>query len=251
MQIRSFLIILLTIFLLIPPATGQDGIDFSGLKWRSIGPAFMSGRIADIAIDPSDDNHWYIGVGSGGVWETKNAGVTWTSIFDGQGSYAIGCVTIDERDPNRVWVGTGENVGGRHIAFGDGIYLSTDGGKNWENKGLKESEHISKIIVHPDNSNVLWVASQGPLWTEGGERGVYKSTDGGTIWTQVLGDDEWMGATDLLIDPRNPDVLYAATWQRHRTIAAYMGGGPKTGIYRSDDGGETWEPLSNGLPTGS
>ncbi|MEM9929211.1 MAG: glycosyl hydrolase, partial [Bacteroidota bacterium] len=159
--------------------------------------------------------------------------------------------TIDERDPNRVWVGTGENVGGRHIGFGDGIYLSTDGGKNWSNKGLKASEHISKIIVHPDDSNVLWVASQGPLWTSGGERGVYKTTDGGTTWTQVLGDDEWMGATDLLIDPRNPDVLYAATWQRHRTIAAYMGGGPKTGIYRSDDGGENWTQLKNGLPMSS
>ncbi|MEM1215049.1 MAG: glycosyl hydrolase [Bacteroidota bacterium] len=231
-------------------AIAQDSLNLSGLQWRSIGPAFMSGRIADVAINPSDDNHWYIGVGSGGVWETKNAGVTWNSIFDGQSSYSIGCVTIDERDPNRVWVGTGENVGGRHVGFGDGIYLSTDGGKSWSNKGLKASEHLSKIIVHPDNSNVLWVAAQGPLWTSGGERGVYKTTDGGASWTQVLGDDEWMGATDLLIDPRNPDVLYAATWERHRTIAAYMGGGPKTGIYRSDDGGDTWQQLKTGLPTG-
>lgn len=251
MQTRSYLLTLLLILGSVQLSIAQEeNIDFSGLKWRSIGPAFMSGRIADIAIDPSDDNHWYIGVASGGVWETNNAGVTWKSIFDGQTSFAIGCVTIDERDPNRVWVGTGENVGGRHIAYGDGIYLSTDGGKSWTNKGLQTSEHISKIIVHPDNSNVLWVAAQGPLWSEGGERGVYKTTDGGENWTRVLGDDEWMGATDLLIDPRHPNILYAATWQRHRTIAAYMGGGPKTGIYRSDDGGETWQELTNGLPEG-
>lgn len=210
----------------------------------------MSGRIADIAIHPEDDNVWYVAVGSGGVWKTVNAGVTWTSIFDGQGSYSIGCVTIDSRNPNRVWVGTGENVGGRHMGYGDGIYLSTDGGKSWENKGLKGSEHISKIIVHPDNSDVVWVAAQGPLWNKGGERGVFKTTDGGDSWTRVLGDEEWTGATDLVIDPRNPMVLYAATWQRHRTVAAYMGGGPGTGLHRSNDGGESWEELKNGLPKG-
>ncbi|WP_367388176.1 glycosyl hydrolase [Lewinella sp. LCG006] len=230
--------------------TTKDQPDFSGLEWRSIGPALMSGRIADIAIHPQDQNVWYVAVGSGGVWKTENAGVTWASIFDGQGAYSIGCVTIDARDPNRVWVGTGENVGGRHMGYGDGIYLSTDGGQSWENKGLKTSEHISKIVVHPDNSNVLWVAAQGPLWSKGGERGIFKSTDGGTTWKRTLGDEEWTGATDLLIDPRNPQVLYAATWQRHRTVAAYMGGGPDSGIHRSTDGGETWEELTNGLPDG-
>lgn len=224
--------------------------DFTGLEWRALGPAFMSGRISDIAIQPGDDNVWYVTVGSGGVWKTTNAGVTWKSIFDGQGSYSIGCVTVDALDPNRVWVGTGENVGGRHMGYGDGIYLSTDGGHSWENKGLKTSEHISKIIVHPDNSNVLWVAAQGPLWRRGGQRGVFKSTDGGATWIRTLGDDEWTGATDLLIDPLDPSVLYAATWQRHRTVAAYMGGGPGTGIHRSTDGGDTWEELTNGLPDG-
>ena len=229
----------------------QSKTDLSGLSWRSLGPAFMSGRIADIAIHPDDDNVWYIAVGSGGIWKTKNAGVTWNSIFDGQTSYSTGCVTIDARNPNRVWVGTGENIGGRHVGYGDGIYLSTDGGKSWTNKGLKTSEHISKIIVHPDNSDVVWVAVQGPLWSKGGERGVYKTTDGGETWNQMLGDDEWVGATDLVIDPRNPMVLYAATWQRHRTVAAYMGGGPGTGLHRSTDGGETWEALTNGLPKGA
>ncbi|MEO1436110.1 MAG: glycosyl hydrolase, partial [Bacteroidota bacterium] len=142
-------------------------------------------------------------------------------------------------------------VGGRHIGYGDGIYKSEDGGKSWKNMGLKTSEHLSKIIIHPHNSDVIWVASQGPLWSKGGERGVYKSIDGGKTWKQTLGDDAWVGATDLLIDPRNPDVLYAATWQRHRTVAGYLGGGPGTAIYKSTDGGENWSKLSNGLPGGN
>ncbi len=221
---------------------------FKGLSLRSLGPAFMSGRIADIAIHPTDDNVWYVGVGSGGVWKTMNAGVTWEPIFDGEKSYSIGCVTIDTQNPSIVWVGTGENVGGRHVGFGDGVYRSADGGKNWKNLGLEKSEHISKILVHPKNSNIVWVASQGPLWKEGGERGVYRTADGGKTWNRVLGDDRWTGATDLALDPRNPDRLYAATWLRHRTVAAYLGGGPGTGLHRSVDGGVTWEKLSRGLP---
>ncbi len=223
---------------------------FSGLKFRSIGPAFMSGRIADIAIHPEDDNVWYVAVGSGGVWKTTNAAVTWTPIFDHQPSYSIGCVTLDQQNPNTVWVGTGENVGGRHVGYGDGVYRSDDGGKSWKNMGLKNSEHISKIIVHPENSNVIFVAAQGPLWSPGGERGFYKSTDGGQTWTKTLGDEAYTGVTDILIDPRNPDRLYAASWQRHRNVAAYMGGGPNTAIYRSEDGGDNWKKLANGLPNG-
>ncbi|MDX1652720.1 MAG: glycosyl hydrolase [Brumimicrobium sp.] len=222
---------------------------YSGLKFRSIGPAFMSGRVADIQINPENENEWFVAVGSGGVWKTSNAGTTWESIFDGQKSYSIGCITLDHSNPNTVWVGTGENVGGRHIGYGDGVYVSHDGGKTWENKGLTKSEHISKIVIHPGNSNVIWVAAQGPLWSKGGERGVYKTEDGGKSWKESLIIDEWTGATDLLIDPRNPDVLYAATWQRHRTVAGYMGGGPGSGIYKSTDGGKTWNKLSNGLPS--
>lgn len=224
---------------------------FVGFKLRSIGPAFMSGRISDIAIHPEDDNVWYVAVGSGGVWKTTNAGVTWESLFDGQDSYSIGCITIDENNPNVVWVGTGEDVGGRHVAYGDGIYKSEDGGATWQNMGLKESEHISRIVIHPDSSDVLWVSAQGPLWSPGGERGVFKTRDGGKTWGKVLGDEEYTGATDLLIDPRNPDLLYAATWQHHRTIATYMGGGPKTAIYKSADGGENWVKLEKGLPAGN
>ncbi|MEM8847830.1 MAG: glycosyl hydrolase [Bacteroidota bacterium] len=229
-------------------AQKPDSTTFKGLEFRSLGPALTSGRIADIAIHPENESVWYVAVGSGGVWKTINAGTTWNPIFDEQSVYSIGCVTIDPKNPNTVWVGTGENVGGRHVGFGDGIYVSHDEGKTWKNMGLKNSEHLSKIIVHPDNSDVIWVASQGPLWSKGGERGLYKSTDGGKTWNRTLGDSNWTGVTDLAIDHTNPDVLYAATWDRHRTVAAYMGGGPGSGLHKSIDGGETWTKLTNGIP---
>lgn len=221
---------------------------FSGMKLRSVGPAFASGRIADIAVHPDNDNVWYVATGSGGVWKTNNSGHTWKPIFDSYTSYSTGCITLDPSNPATVWLGTGENVGGRHVAYGDGIYKSTNGGQSWKNMGLKNSEHISEIIVHPDNSDIIWVAAQGPLWKSGDERGLYKSTDGGENWKKVLGDSEWTGVTDIAMDPRDPDVMYAATWDRHRTVAAYMGGGPGSGIHRSRDGGETWTKLTTGIP---
>ncbi|EDM80111.1 hypothetical protein PPSIR1_35712 [Plesiocystis pacifica SIR-1] len=221
---------------------------FQGLTLRNIGPAFMSGRIADVAFEPGDPNVWYVGVGSGGVWKTENAGTTWAPIFDGQGSYSVGCITVDPSNPHVVWVGTGENVGGRHVGYGDGVYRSRDGGKSWDNVGLSKSEHISKILVHPADPDTVWVAAQGPLWSSGGERGLYKTTDGGETWKPVLSAGPWTGVTDVVIDPRDPDLLYAATWQRHRTVAAYVGGGPESGIHKSVDGGETWTRLSKGLP---
>ncbi len=255
---KKTILILLVIFILpffVTPLLSQDTLGelmsdktFSGLKMRSIGPAFKSGRIADIVIHPEDNNLWYVAAGSGGVWKTENAGITWKAIFEKQAVYSIGCIAVDPNNPHNVWVGTGENVGGRHVGFGDGIYKSSDDGANWSNMGLKESQHISKIIIHPENSDILWVAAQGPLWNKGGERGIYKSIDGGSTWKKTLGDAEWTGATDILIDPRNPDRLYAASWQRHRTVAAYMGGGPGTAIYRSEDGGDTWVKLTEGLP---
>ncbi len=253
--------LILSVFVLLTSITGfsqneetkKDSLfqasTFAGLKFRNLGPAFMSGRIADVAIHPENDNIWYIAVGSGGVWRTENAGTTWKPLFDSQKSYSIGCVTIDPNNPHVIWVGTGENIGGRHVGYGDGIYRSNDGGGSWKNMGLKESQHISKIIVHPANPDILWVAAQGPLWNKGDERGLYKTTDGGKTWKKTLGDDEWIGVTDIVIDPRNPDWLYAATWQRHRTVANYMSGGPGTGIHKSTDGGETWEAVKKGLPT--
>lgn len=233
------------------PATSPVMYDsvFTGIKFRNIGPAFMSGRISDVAIHPTNQNTFYVAVASGGVWKTVNEGTTWTPVFDDQKSYSIGCVTVDTKNPHIVWVGTGENVGGRHMGYGDGIYRSDDDGAHWKNMGLKNSEHISRIITHPNNSDIVWVAVQGPMWNKGGDRGLYKTIDGGKTWKKTLGDNEWVGVTEIVIDPTNPDQLYAATWQRHRTVAAYIGGGPGSGLYRSSDGGETWTKLTAGLPT--
>ena len=222
--------------------------DFSGLKFRSVGPAFMSGRIADIAINPENENEWYVAVGSGGVWKTVNSGTTWSPIADNESFYSTGCITIDPHNTSKIWLGTGENVGGRHVGIGHGIYVSDNGGKNWKSMGLKASEHISKIIVSPKDSDVVFVASQGPLWSSGGERGLYKTNDGGKTWKNVLSVNEWTGVTDVVINEQNPNILYAATWQRHRNVASYMGGGPGTSIYKSIDHGNTWVEIKNGLP---
>lgn len=244
----SFLLVFTSFISAQENSESSDNI-YSGLQLRSIGPAFMSGRIADIDIHPENESIWYVAVGSGGVWKTENSGTTWTPIFDKQSSYSVGAVTIDPNNPDTIWVGSGEDSGGRHVGYGDGIYKSTDGGKTWKNMGLSNSQHISRVLVHPFDSNVVWVTAQGPLWSKGGDRGVYKTTDGGTTWNKTLGDNEWTGATDIVMDPRDPDVLYAATWQRHRTVAAYMGGGPGTALYKSTDGGNNWTKLTNGIPT--
>ena len=161
------------------PESPMQAATFEGLELRNIGPAFMSGRIADLAIHPENPSIWYVAVGSGGVWKTTNAGTTFEPIFDDQPSYSTGCVSVDPSNPNIIWVGTGENVGGRHVGYGDGVYRSDNGGQSWQNMGLENSEHISKIIIHPDDSDVVWVAAQGPLWNKGGERGLYKTTDSG------------------------------------------------------------------------
>ncbi len=223
---------------------------FRGLELRGIGPALMSGRIADIAIHPKDQSTWYVAVGSGNVWKTTNAGTTWKSVFDDEGSYSIGCVTVDPKHPEIVWVGTGENVGGRHVGYGDGVYKSLDGGESWTNMGLEKSEHIGTILVDPRDSNVVYVAAQGPLWSPGGDRGLYKTHDGGASWERILSGGEYTGVNEVVMDPRDPDVLYASTHQRFRNVAALINGGPESAIHKSIDGGKTWRKLENGLPGG-
>ena len=220
----------------------------SGLEFRSIGPAFMSGRIADIAINSENENEWYVAVGSGGVWKTSNSGTTWDPIADDQPFYSTGCITIDPHNSSKIWLGTGENVGGRHVGIGHGVYLSENGGEKWKYMGLKSSEHISKIIISPNDPNLIFVASQGPLWSSGGERGLFRSIDGGKNWKNVLDINKWTGVTDIVIDKNDPNILYAATWQRHRNVAAYMGGGPGTSIYKSIDSGISWFKIDVGLP---
>ena len=221
---------------------------FKGLAFRGIGPAMVSGRITDIAVDPQNNAIRYVTAASGGVFKTVNAGTTWSAIFDDQGSYSIGCVTLDPKNPLTVWIGTGENNSQRSVAYGDGVYRSMDGGVSWENLGLKNSEHIAKILIDPRDSNRVLVAAQGPLWASGGDRGLYETLDGGKTWKAILKVDENTGVTDVVRDPRNPDVLYAATYQRRRHIWTLIDGGPGSGIHKTQDGGATWKKLENGLP---
>ena len=220
----------------------------AGLKFRNIGPAFTSGRIADFAVREDKPSEYYVAVASGGVWKTINSGTTWKPIFDSQGSYSIGCVTLDPNNHHVVWVGTGENNNQRSVAYGDGIYKSLDGGENWTHMGLKNSEHISKILIDPEHSNTIYVAAYGPLWSAGGDRGVYKSTDGGKTWKAVLTISEHTGIADLVMDPRDPQVLYASAHQRRRHVFTYISGGPESAMYKSVDGGENWTKLTQGLP---
>ncbi|GHF20505.1 hypothetical protein GCM10017044_14220 [Kordiimonas sediminis] len=234
------------------PATAADTATteslLPGLKMRSLGPAFMGGRIADIAVDPTRSSTWYVAVGSGGVWKTTNAGVTFTPVFDKEASYSIGSVTIDPKNPDVVWVGTGENVSGRHVGWGDGVYKSLDGGKTWTNMGLKNSQHIGKIMIDPRDSNTVYVAAEGPLWTAGGDRGLYKTTDGGKTWSKSLDINEDTGITDIEFEPGNPDTIYAAAYERRRKVWALMAGGDDSGIYKSTDAGKTWRRIETGLP---
>jgi len=223
---------------------------FTGIKFRSIGPAVTSGRIVDIAVDPRFRNRYFVAAASGGVWKTVNDGTTWDPVFDDEGSYSIGCVVIDPNNPSVVWVGTGENNSQRSVSYGDGIYRSEDGGKSWENVGLKSSEHIGKIVIDPRNSSVVYVAAQGPLWGPGGDRGLYKTTDAGKTWKAVLSVNENTGVSDIVMDPRNPDVLYASSYQRRRHVWTLIDGGPDDAIHKSTDGGATWKKLSKGLPGG-
>ena len=219
-------------------------------RWRSIGPAVASGRIADIAIDPVDRSTWYVAASSGNVWKTTNAGTTWDPIFDNYGSYSIGAIALDPNDRFTLWVGTGENNGQRSTGYGDGVYKSIDGGRSFRNMGLETSRHIGMIAVHPDDSNPVFVASQGPLWGPGGERGLYRTRDGGETWELVLEIDEDTGVNEVYFDPRDPAVMYASSWQRRRHQWTMINGGPGSGIHKSTDGGETWRAINNGLPGG-
>jgi photosystem II stability/assembly factor-like uncharacterized protein len=228
---------------------GMTADTFSGLKFRLIGPAVASGRVMSIAVNPKNKVEYYVGVASGGVWKTVNDGTTWSPVFDGEGSYSIGWVTIDPNDSSVVWVGTGESNAQRSVSYGDGIYRSDDGGKNWANLGLKKSEHVGRVVVDPRDSKVVYVAAEGPLWGPGGDRGLYKSADGGRTWKAVLTISENTGVADVAMDPSNPDILYASAYQRRRHVFTLIDGGPESAIYKSIDAGATWNKLKSGLPS--
>ena len=227
-----------------------DASTVSSLNFRLVGPALTSGRISDLAINPKNQDVWYISAASGGVWKTTNHGTTFSPIFDNYGSFSIACVELAPSNPNTVWVGTGENNNQRAVSYGDGVYKSLDGGKSFTNMGLKTSEHIGNIIIHPTDENTVWVAAYGPVWSAGGERGVYKTTDGGKTWERTLFVSDDTGISEIAIDPTNPNILYAAAHQRRRQEWTYIGGGPESTVYKSTDGGKTWREINSGLPKG-
>jgi photosystem II stability/assembly factor-like uncharacterized protein len=232
------------------PTLPFDAGTVSSVAFRNVGPALTSGRVSDIEVHPKHHNKWYVAAASGGVWYTENHGTTFSPIFDGYGSYSIACIEMAPSDPNTIWVGTGENNNQRSVAYGDGVYKSIDGGKSFTNMGLKKSEHIGNIIIHPKNENIVWVAAYGPVWSAGGERGVYKSLDGGKNWERTLFISDETGIAEIAIDPSNPDILYASAHQRRRHEWTYIGGGPESTLYKSTDGGKTWKEINSGLPKG-
>jgi photosystem II stability/assembly factor-like uncharacterized protein len=219
---------------------------FSGLRFRSIGPALMSGRIGDVAVNPHRDAEYYVAGASGNVWKTVNDGITFEPIFDNEGSYSIGCITMDPNNVDVVWVGTGENNSQRSVSWGDGVYKSTNGGKSWTNMGLPDSEHIGMIAIDPRDSDTVYVASQGPLWNSGGDRGLYKTTDGGETWERILHVSDETGINEIHLDPRNPDVMYVSAYQRRRHVWTLINGGPEGGIWKSEDAGATWRARCRG-----
>ena len=234
------------------PVNASDHLLLRPFSWRSIGPYGQGGRVDDLAVNPDDTHTYFVGFATGGLWKTTNNGTTFESIFDSYGTHSIGALAVAPSNPDILWVGTGEANNRQSSSFGDGVYKSEDGGRTFTHVGLRETQSIARVIAHPDDADVAWVAANGHLFGPNPERGVFKTTDGGESWSHVLSVDEDTGATDLVIDPSNPNTLFAATYQRRRTACCFVGGGPGSGIWRSDDGGESWTRLSgNGLPRGT
>jgi photosystem II stability/assembly factor-like uncharacterized protein len=223
---------------------------FSGLSFRSVGPAWASGRIADFAVNPDDHSEIYAAIASGNIWKSTNNGTTWDPVFDKYGAYAIGCITMDPNNHNVIWAGTGENNHQRALGWGDGVYRSDDGGSSWKNMGLKESRQIGMIAIDPRNSNVVYVAAEGSVWGPGGDRGLYKTVDGGKTWEKILNISENTGVNNVVLDPRNPDVIYATSEQRRRHVGMKISGGPESAVYKSTDGGKSFDKIMKGLPSG-
>jgi photosystem II stability/assembly factor-like uncharacterized protein len=263
--VRRLIVVLVTVLLAAPsiagaakPEANNDSTErpdrllsaeaLAGLELRSLGPAINSGRVSDFAVTPGQRHRYFVAAASGGVWRTDNAGTTWDPVFDEQGSYSIGCLAMDPTNPNVLWVGTGENNSQRSVSFGDGVYKTLDGGQTWTHMGLEESEHIGRIAIDPRDPNVVYVAAQGPLWSSGGDRGLYKTSNGGATWQRVLHISDDTGVNEVHLDPRDPDVVYASAYQRRRHVWTLIHGGPESALYKSTDGGETWRKLSKGLP---
>lgn len=221
---------------------------YSGLKFRNLVPAFVSGRISDLAVNPNNTSEYFVSVAAGGIWKTVNNGTTFKPVFDNYPVYSVGCLAMDPKNTNVIWAGTGENNHQRSVSYGDGVYKSTDGGKSWKNMGLKESYHIGKILIHPDNSDIVFVAAEGSVWGPGGDRGLYKTSDGGKTWKKVLEISKNTGVNNIAIDPVDHNILYATSEQRRRRTQTRIGGGPESAVWKSIDGGDTWRKLTKGIP---
>ena len=255
---RRFAVALVLVLLWVPAALAQNGEEvdvgrlssemLAALQWRHVGPAISSGRIVDFAVPEGQSSIVYAASASGGLWKTVNHGTTWTPVFENEGSISIGAVAVAPSNASVIWVGTGEANNQRSSSWGDGVYKSEDGGKTWTHMGLRESQHVGGIAIDPRDPDRVFVAALGALWGPNEERGLYRTEDGGDSWTKVLGISDNTGAVDVLMDPRDPDRIYAAAYQRERRNWSFVGGGPEGGIYRSEDGGDTWEKLDNGLP---
>ncbi|MDZ7777553.1 MAG: hypothetical protein U5L09_19040 [Bacteroidales bacterium] len=251
-KLSTLLIIALALLAFMPPvqARKNEGVldtlkssQLSGLKFRSIGPSYASGRISDFAVNPNNHSEYYVAVSSGNIWKTTNAGTTFEPVFENYGSYAIGCLEMDPNNPNVIWAGTGENNHQRALGYGDGVYKSMDGGKSWKNMGLKDSRHIGMILVDPRDSQTVYAAAEGSAWGPGGQRGLYKTTDGGENWKKILEISDHTGVNNIICDPQNPDVLYATSEQRRRHVHTKIGGGPESKVYKSIDAGENGAKL--------
>ena len=234
------------------PAAAQSALEtaISHLEYRELGPALMGGRIADLDVVEAKPQIFYLGTATGGLWKTENHGTSWTPLFDDQPTSSIGDVTIHQANPNLVWVGTGEPQNRQSSPWGNGVYKSTDGGNTWAHKGLEATKHIARMLIHPRNPDIVYVAAVGDLWGANEERGVFRSRDGGDSWERVLYIDEHTGAIDLAMDPADPNTIFAAMYQRQRTGWGFNGGGPGSGLHRTVDGGDTWMELTEGLPEG-
>ncbi len=245
------LLVLLSTSMIFAQNKKKDSVESvlgANLKFRSIGPAFASGRVSDFAVNPTNHSEYYVSFAAGHIWKTENNGTTYKPIFDKQKVYSIGSLKLDPSNPNVIWAGTGENNHQRSVSYGDGIYKSMDGGKSWKNMGLKESRQIGMIAIDPRDTNIVFAAAEGSVWGPGGDRGLYKTIDGGTSWEKVLEISENTGINNVLIDPKNPDVMYATSEQRRRHVHIRIGGGPESAIWKSTDAGKNWRKLTSGLP---
>ncbi|HYE58466.1 MAG TPA: hypothetical protein VD948_08165 [Rhodothermales bacterium] len=221
---------------------------------RNVGPTVMSGRVVDVDVNPNDPTQFYVAYATGGLWRTRNAGQSFESVFDTEAVLFIGDIAVDWARGERIWLGTGENNASRSSYAGVGIYVSPDSGNTWRFRGLEDSHHIGRIVLDPNDRNTAYVGALGALYSPGGQRGVFKTTDGGATWRQTLTLGGNVGVVDLVMDPAQPQTLYAATWERTRRGWDFVESGAGSGLYKSTDGGETWQRLNvegSGFPTGA